>query len=219
MPSSFGSGVRSLLACAAVALAASALPAGAATLGLTGGTAGLLPASFNPSGSAPGIGPGTAVTIFDSINAAGGGLSLIGGTSRLSFTFLGKEAAWLNFALSGATLFSNQAAIGTSVTSGPVGPGLIDFAFLTTRGTASALDDALARNGGPISLKTRLAFYLEDNRTAYAFFDDGGAGPDADFDDMVVQIAAVPLPASLLLLLTGIGGLGALRLRRRTAAV
>ena len=60
----------------------------------------------------------------------------------------------------------------------------------------------------------------------YAFFDDGGAGPDADFDDMVVRITALdlscggetspnPIPAALPLFATGLGVIGFLARRRK----
>ena len=59
------------------------------------------------------------------------------------------------------------------------------------------------------------------NPISYVFlaYDDGGAGPDGDYDDIFVRteatVSVVPLPASALLLLGGLGGFSILR-RKRT---
>jgi hypothetical protein len=44
--------------------------------------------------------------------------------------------------------------------------------------------------------------------TVYAFFDDGGAGPDHDYDDLAMRISVVPVPPALLLFSSGLAGLG-----------
>ena len=60
-----------------------------------------------------------------------------------------------------------------------------------------------------------MAFKLIDATTAIALFDDGGAGPDRDYDDIVMKIsvAPVPLPPAILLFGTALAGLGWLRRR------
>ena len=63
-----------------------------------------------------------------------------------------------------------------------------------------------------------IAFYLVHGDTAFALLDDSGAGPDADFDDMVVKIQAVPLPGALPLFGAGLGLLGLLGRRRKRPA-
>ena len=50
-------------------------------------------------------------------------------------------------------------------------------------------------------------------------FDDSGAGPDADYDDIVfrIDITAVPLPAAAWLLIGGMAGLGFASRKRKVA--
>ena len=65
----------------------------------------------------------------------------------------------------------------------------------------------------------------KDSSVIYAFLDDSGAGPDSDYDDMVVRITAVaqevgitPIPASLPLFAGGLGIVGLVVRRRKRKA-
>ena len=144
----------------------------------------------------------------------------------VTFDFMGKEAAFTNALLTGGSvIFNNNAAPGT--TSGPLpfslgsSPDVLPFLFRNP--TSGNLD---AVNGGAIAAGLQIAFSQISDSVVYAFFDDGGAGPDADFDDMVVRITALdlsrggetspnPIPAALPLFATGLGGIGFLARRRK----
>jgi hypothetical protein len=73
-------------------------------------------------------------------------------------------------------------------------------------------------NGGVsdlAALSISFGAVFNNGKSVYAFFGDGRG--DRDYDDMVVRIDAVPLPASALLLLGAFGGLGAIRRKKKAA--
>src|SRR5262249_35810817 len=120
-------------------------------------------------------------------------------------------------------MFNNHStAPGTSFTAlyslsgGP--PSLVPFLFHTVDG-----GNLNAINGGPIANGLHVAFFYGNalHSIVYAFFDDGGAGPDADYDDMVVKIEAfnaalqAPIPSALVLFGSALLGLTVLGRRRR----
>ena len=212
-------------ALAVVAIVVSSLSVGsarAATLNLLGiGTPGTLAGNFDPTGLAAmnldGVGVGTAITIFNGLGNTGG-LSLSANTT-VTFTFMGKEAGFTNQLLFGNTvLFDNNVAPGTPSATLTVNAGSLPFLFRAP-GNLDANDD------GSIATGLQIAFVKVSDSVFYALFDDGGAGPDKDFDDMVVRIAAAPiatpLPGALPLFAGGLGALGLLgwRRKRKAAAV
>ena len=200
--------------------------ANADTMTLTGsGTAGFLPASFNPSGiaaiNADGIHAGTPITIFSGTGNAGG--LAVSPNTALTFTFMGKEATFTSQLLYGnSLLFSNNAAPGTSSASIIAGGGIVPFSFKVTQGNTTA------NNGGTIASGLSIAFAKVSDTVFYVFLDDGGNARDSDFDDMVVKIVdplnplvapiATPLPAALPLFATGLGALGLFSWRRKRKA-
>jgi len=141
--------------------------------------------------------------------------------ARVTYTYLGFEAGNTNFSASmGSDLFFNK---GTGVSSRnetveviQANAGLLDFAFGTTVPSIALFDNGSVAN--PDSAKYAVGYSAIDDNSFYVLFDDIAAG-DRDFDDLVMRIdvAAVPLPAGVVLLLSALFGAGALR-RRQTAA-
>jgi hypothetical protein len=208
---------------------------------------------FDPSGwiSANNfnINGGTPVVNFTSF-APGEGLFVTNGGSNVplnvtfTFTYEGTEAGYTNVAES-AFIYGNTAlfvnhgpvtlgpntypdpAIGASMTEGfslTTNPALVPFLFQSITGNTMAV------NGGGITggaTQTAIAFYQVNDNLVYAFFDDSGAGPDRDFDDIVVRIDVsisgappppVPLPGALPLFVSGLGAMGLLGWRRKRKA-
>ena len=225
-------------AASAFALLFSVAASSAATFSIVGGSGFTLPSSgatYDPNTSsgptpttaqtvADGVGQGTMVTSFGPGITAGQGLFVSPQNVTLSFEFIGKEAGDLDAALTflNSTLLLNTENPGTIATgSFNVGsaPGLVPLKFVDQ----SLSEPGTAKNGGPIDTKTAIAFYIvprTNNSVVYAFFDDGGAGPDKDYDDMVLRITATatPLPAALPLFASGLGALGLLGWRRKRKA-
>ena len=169
-------------ALAAVAIVVSSLSVGsarAATVNLLGiGTPGTLAGNFDPTGLAAmnldGVGVGTAITIFNGLSNTGG-LSLSANTT-VTFTFMGKEAGFTNQLLFGNTvLFDNNVAPGTPSATLTVNAGSLPFLFRAP-GNLDANDD------GSIATGLQIAFVKVSDSVFYALFDDGGAGPDKDFE-------------------------------------
>ncbi len=215
---------------AAASLFASA--ASAATFSVIGGTATTLPTNFSASlmsGPTPLPAIGDPITYFSGATpfGAGEGLSL-SGSSSLNYTYLGSEAAASNTFTSfssGTTSISSADVQGTTLTTSSIG-GIVAFLFSTIEmmfediNGNSIFDETLSIfNGGTsdyFGLNIGFSAVFNGGRSILVFFGDGRG--DADFDDMVIRIDAVPLPASILLMLGAFGGLGALRLRKKKAA-
>jgi len=169
------------------------------SLDLTNSTPGVLPGNFNPSG-APGVGPGTPITIYSGPAIAGsvGGLK-IDTAANVKFEFVGKEAGAANTFDLGGDLFNTNTSVPGSSAQVNVAAGIIPFLFHT--GALSA------QNGGPIAANLSIAFANLGHGSFLALFNDGPI--DSDFDDMVVRVSvsAVPLPAAAWLLISAVLGL------------
>ena len=110
------------------------------------------------------------------------------------------------------------------MTLAPGDGGLLDFIFQIV--FSDGVEDAIIANGAnPANDGTGPNFFAsfgDDEQTIgstglWLFFDDAGQEFD-NHDDLVVRLSIVPLPAGMLLLLTGMGGLGAVGARRRRKA-
>jgi hypothetical protein len=193
--------------------------ASAATMSVSGGdtltfgtdnysaiTPGCVSTCYNPHGLAAGL--TETLSVFTS---APSGLN-ISKDATIRVTFLGKEAGATNTAFSmGGGSVTNLDAVGSSFTAMVGGPGILDFTFSSNLGTS-------AGSGGFVGTAA-IAFSAVFNggQSVYAYFDDSGAADDRDWDDMVVRIDVIPVPAAGLLLLGGLGAMAAMKRRRKAA--
>jgi hypothetical protein len=236
---------RKLAALAAAALLATGMGAQAAILNVVGGSNFTLPGtgtstavnSFNPVNfSTPGSAATQAYVALDPdavmrqkssvtvINGAAknatNGLS-VSGKVFITFTYMLKEAGYTNVLLDtgdggSVTVFQTGSnTIGQSYTSSFVmGPGLLNFRLQTISGGSGFLDNDGTATSNALGIAYSALF--NNGRSIIVGFDDAGAGPDRDYDDLVfrIDITPVPLPAAGLLLLAGLGGLGLMSRRR-----
>lgn len=208
--------IRMVLCAALAALVLPlAQPAAAAPVEIVGGTSYILPgasplrpASAFEMPSGGGLAPGDAVQL--------GGSLVLNQAANVTFSYVGSEANFQNyFRVGGTTTFHNFSTTNAARTA-LFDTGVMDFSFRTVSllGTTSIANGAAAAG-----LHTAMALFQIAPNSFYALYNDRWLG-DADFDDMIVRIdvAPIPLPAALPLLLAGLGGLGLLAHRRRRAA-
>lgn len=214
--------------------AANALP----ILDIVGGTPVVLPIGGANGGYNPAPPTAGAVAGQVAINADSPGEGLIiDGDATVKATFLGKEAGYtnqLNFVLGSGNVMTNLVAPGTSITqvlTSVVQGSFLPFKFQNLAAIPAedlingSVPSATANLG---SIAFRIVTQTENFAVILALLNDFG-GPDADWDDMVIEFRAVragfadpdvPLPAALPLLAAGLGGLlvlGRMRKRRNGA--
>jgi len=216
-----------LVSCAGIAGAASleVVDAGGAVRDLGG----LFDLDNSPAYSAlvsPGAASkGDAVTVFTGAAKTGENGLFLTQRSRVTFTYLGSEAAFTNFALDllgDTVLFRNNGdgatAIGATSASFVFDSGFLPFAFQSF-GVGQIDNNGFATGGALLELAFSALF--NDGNSVVALFGDTGANVDGDLDDLGVRIdvAPVPLPAAAWLLLSAFGGLGWLSRKRRAHRV
>jgi hypothetical protein len=212
------------------AVAFADLPAHGATFNLIGGTAGTIPDATETNEVLGGLGLGPSLAGYFGAQVGATGVS------RILVEFLGYEAGYSNsFTFAGGS-FSTEThdptpgnnkeifATPPSYTTGSLS-GLLAFLFSTSGGGAPSSVANGANPADPGEGPTAVNFFASivgaptatTGRSVLLFFDDNGANNDDDHDDMVVRlsVAAVPVPASLPLLLGALAGLRLLSRRRR----
>ncbi|MFX0547399.1 VPLPA-CTERM sorting domain-containing protein [Roseovarius sp. S1116L3] len=201
-----------------------ATSASAATLSIDGGTAGVI-----PGGSAvnDGLGP---LGLANPLAGFYGSTINLSGPAKVTFTLLGYEAGFNNTFTYGSDELNGGGGVGGSTGTWSAagldsfmaiaGAGTLAFSFSTDgNGGSTAVNGSNPDNTGPEINFFASAAGDQSGKFVYLFLDDGGAGNDDNHDDLVVRVdvAPVPLPAAGILLFGALGGLAAMRRRKKAA--
>lgn len=225
--------LHSILAASACAVAMTAGAASAAT------TYGYIPGGSANNEALDHFDLGTGVDGSRELGGwYGAQLYLIGGPTTIEVEIMGYEAGFTNKFSFGGDSFSSGG--GTNFGSldmwsvANVASGLLGFSFGTDGGGGSGAG-TVANGANPNNNGTAFpginffVSFVNDSKASsgqavYLFFDDDGANIDDNHDDLVVKlsinkgsigIAPIPVPAAGLLLVGALGGLAALRQRKR----
>jgi hypothetical protein len=156
------------------------------------------------------------------IDATGGVFGQLSALKDTTFavTFLGFEATRTNFYVSNGTSVVGSANFDATIGQTfffDVAEGVIDFGFRGPEVTALNTDI----NNQRIAYITNDGSYIDANTgNPYSFligFNDGDE-IDGDYDDYVVGVSAVPVPAALPLMASALGAFGIARRRNKAKA-
>lgn len=213
----------------------------AATLSLTGGTAGTIPGAGAPQSVTPendildalfGGTPNDGVSDASLDGFFGTTVNFEVGTTYKVELFGAETGGANSFTVSGQTVESGNLVTGQRVNTTSLDSPLASFTFTAVAVIETFVFDHLGRlgdfatvtNGGAnpvVGAANFFASFVDDaaateGNSLWLFFDDAGV-PGDNHDDLAIRITGVvPLPAGGLLLLTAMGGLTIAR-RRKTA--
>lgn len=234
--------MKSILALATVAALTVGSMASAATLSISGGVFDTIPeGSTGIQGATPKNNVLDVLTGVDNSTMSGfiGSQIVLNYDARLRVEVMGWETGSSQhntFTLAGFAPVGRDVGEGSKVFADPdpietfftglLTAGALDFTFASadaagnSRGSVSNDTNVtdgknfFASFGTPNDVKTAATEKTSGN-VLWLFYDDGGVAGD-NHDDLVIRISAVPLPAGMLLLMTGVGAI-ALRRRKKAA--
>jgi hypothetical protein len=183
------------------------------------------PNSWGPIGSIPdgGYTSGLSGTLRSNVNG------------MFTATYLGQVATYANFFLGGGTelnggraakgLGNPIAGIGNTVSTYVAAGSNVDFAFGQDNNGNNIPDQAVFNNGDANGARRGILFFLN----TYGLTDAGGhlfdfligyndTAGDVDYDDYVVGVTHVPVPAALPLLASAFGLFGVARRKNKAKA-
>jgi hypothetical protein len=153
----------------------------------------------------------------------------------ITYTYEGREASFINrFVTAGGTFTNNgpgASAVGASF-SVAQGIGSLLFSFTVNDNNGTVADGSnnfnpLTGNQNSTTPNFFVTFFQAGGglgqtvtNSGLIALDDGGAGPDRDYDDLVVKfyVSAVPEASTWAMMLLGFAGVGFLAYRRRPQA-
>jgi hypothetical protein len=197
-------------AVAVVAMLSGGGAAEAASLSVTGGTTIAMPGNNDFGANLIAAGATFGLIYGGTLNATGPG--------TVTYTYMAAESGFTNtfnvytqgsYALIDLEYTATEAneawAANALIGSQSVVAGALSVEF--TGGT-------LAQNGA-----TGFGVYLTSNpNLVFLGYDDSGAGPDSDYDDMIIKVefapSPVPVPAAIPLFLSGLAAMGLINRRK-----
>jgi hypothetical protein len=147
----------------------------------------------------------------------------------ITYYYYGKEAGYRNDFWAGdlslstdyAPTWQNRFDDPYEIGSLNVGPGLLDFGFCAYNGGSSPLGClSNEQNDGKGLYSWQSIAYSIAGNSVWLFWDDSGAGPDDNHDDMLIRAVFSPatsVPEPTMLMLFGMGLLGLGLMRRKKA--